>query len=462
MSAPQQATQSELGLTDQELFNRLGWFINLRWVAGLGCTVTILFARHGLAVEGLPMRELMGTVLFILVYNAFCALVAKVMYLSQSVSRHNIVLFANVQIGLDLLALTVLIHFGGGVENFFIVFYIFHMVIASELLSPTAAALQATFAAVLLNAVAWLEALGHIPHVHLHPVVPADLYRNRLFVFEVCAVLTATLYIVVYLASSISARLRQREHEIERANVDLRSLDKQRTYFTLKVSHELRAPLAAMQSLLKVVLTGHCGAVPPKQQELIQRAHDRTARLLTLVAELLRYSRLRSTDALAHREPVAISDLARKVTDLFAPMAEERRITLRTELGRAVVEGDEEALEELVTNLVSNAIRYSPEEGSVLVRTAQNGTDVRLEVSDTGIGIEPEELPQIFEEFHRSPRAREFAPQGTGLGMAIVKRVVDIHHGDVRVESTPGEGSSFHVVLPAARRSDRRGRRPAH
>ena len=450
MNAPQPATAPRLDLTDRELFYRLGWFINLRWLAGLGCTGVVFLARYVLRIR-LPMQKLVGAILFILVYNAFCALVAKVMYVSQRVSRRNTIVFANGQIALDLVALTLLIHFGGGVENLFLIFYIFHMVIASELLSPKNALLHATFAAVLINGVAWLEAFGAVPHVHLDRVVPPELYRNRFFVFEICFILTATLYITVYLATSISARLRERERELENANVELRSLDEQKSFFMRKVSHELRSPLAAIQTLLKVILTGHRGQLASQQQEMVQRADNRAGELLALVDELLRYSRLRHATRLERREPVAVSDLARKVVDLFTPMGEDRGIDLRAELGRAVVEGDEEGLEELITNLVSNAVRYTPRGGSVLVRTGGDGDRVQLEVSDTGIGIEPDQLPHIFEEFRRAPGEKHFTASGTGLGMAIATRVAEMHHGHIDVQSTPNKGTTFTVTLPSVR-----------
>jgi signal transduction histidine kinase len=101
-----------------------------------------------------------------------------------------------------------------------------------------------------------------------------------------------------------------------------------------------------------------------------------------------------------------------------------------------------------VTNLVSNAVRYTPEGGSVAVRTATDGERPRLEVSDTGIGIPEDELPHIFEEFYRGRQPREIFAHGTGLGMSIVRRVVDMHGGNIRVESTVGEGTRFTVTFP--------------
>lgn len=452
-SSPESATAPRLDLTDQELSYRLGWFIRLRWLAALGCLGMILLTRYVLRIH-IPLPKLVGGILFLLLYNAFCTLVSKVMHLSQSSSRRHIILFANAQIALDLIGLTLLLHFAGGVENFFFVFYVFHMVIASELLSSRNAVLQATLAAVLFNAVAWLEALDVIPHVHLERIVPPNLYRDEFFVLEVCCVLTATLYITVYLASSISSRLRQREHEIEDANENLRSLDRQKSFFMRKVSHELRSPLGAVQSLLKVILAGHRGPLAPEQARLIERADIRAGELIVLLDELLRYSRLRSAVRLESREPIALCGLTRKITDLFAPMCEEKKIELHTELNHALVEGDEEALEELVTNLVSNAVRYTPEGGTISVRTKRDGGRAELEVKDSGIGIEPNELPYVFEEFHRSPRAKKFARSGTGLGLAIVRRVTEMHGGQMGVQSTLGEGTTFTATLPALEPAD--------
>jgi signal transduction histidine kinase len=443
------ASPTPLELADQELLSRLGWFTNLRWLAAICCAGVVLCGRYVFRLD-LPMPELLAGVAFLLLYNTICVLVSRVTRLTQGVPRRRIILLANAQIALDLVALTTLLHFAGGVENLFLFFYVFHMVIASILLSTLNAALHATLAAALFNAVAWLEACGILPHVHLHPVVPDDLYRNGLFVFEVCFVLTVTLYITVYLASSIMRRLRQREREIQDAIGELRSLDLQKSFFMRKVSHELRSPLAAIQSLLQVILAGHRGSLEPGQAQLIQRADARAGELLILVNELLTYSRLRSASRLERREGVALSSVARKVVDLFAPMCDQKAIELTAEFGHAVVMGDDEALEELVSNLVSNAVRYTPQGGKIAVRTAMESGRVELEVRDTGIGIEPTELPHIFEEFHRTPRGKKFERTGTGLGLAIVRRVAEMHDGEVRVESTPDVGSTFRVSFPAS------------
>jgi two-component system phosphate regulon sensor histidine kinase PhoR len=126
-------------------------------------------------------------------------------------------------------------------------------------------------------------------------------------------------------------------------------------------------------------------------------------------------------------------------------------VNIRLELGSGLshIRGSDEELHRLVLNLLENAVIYTPEGGSVTIRTYQDKTNVALEISDTGIGIEKEEQPHIFENFYRTERARKHSSGGTGLGLSIVKRIVDLHGATIQVESQPGQGSCFRVSFPA-------------
>lgn len=446
-----------MSLAEQELFERVGWFIVLRWLAVLAASLTLVVAWYGLGLR-FAVRPLVTVLLSILFYNAVFALFAKVVRDRRTVTARLIVVFVNVQIAMDLVALALLIHFGGGVENFFIVFFVFHMIIASELLSPLNAYLQATLAAALVNGVCWLEYLGVIAHhglVGLFPVSGAGgpgLHRDGLYVFMVSSIITATLYISVYMASSIAARLRAREGDLERAYRRLQALDSEKSYFMRRAGHGLRSPLAAVQSLLRLVAEGFAGEAGERSRELINRAIRRTEQLIDLVNDLLRYSRLQAVNELETRQHVSLEALLADTVESLRPLADEKGLSLEVSAQPATVLGDPENLADLANNLISNAIKYTPAGGRVEVRLWQEGEWVRLDVSDTGIGIPPEALDYVFEEFYRAGNAKAVEPGGTGLGLAIAKRVVTVHGGSIWVTSEPGSGSTFSVRLPASER----------
>ena len=447
-----------MSLAEQELFERVGWFITLRWLAVLAAALTLVVAWYGLGLR-FSVRPLVTVILSVLFYNAVFALFAKVVQDRRTVTARLIVIFVNVQISMDLVALALLIHFGGGVENFFIMFFVFHMIIASELLSPRNAYLQATLGALLINGVFWLEYLGVFPHHGLAGLFRGagfsgftGLYRDGLYVLMVSSIITAMLYISVYMASSIAARLRAREGDLERAYRRLQALDSERTYFMRRAGHGLRSPLAAVQSLLRLVAEGFTGEAGERARQLIARAIRRTDQLIDLVNDLLRYSRLQAVSELEARQHVSLEALLTDTAESLQPLADEKGVSLEVSVEPATVLGDPEDLAEMASNLIGNAIKYTPAGGRVQVRLRPEGEWVRLEVSDTGIGIPPEALEYIFEEFYRAGNAKSVEPGGTGLGLAIVKRVVAVHHGSIWATSTPGAGSTFSVRLPASER----------
>ncbi len=178
------------------------------------------------------------------------------------------------------------------------------------------------------------------------------------------------------------------------------------------------------------------------------RAIRRTENMLDLIDDLLRYSRLQAAAIQEKPAPVDLAALARASADLFKAQADKKGIRLEVDAHPAAVRGVRDGLTDMINNLVSNAIRYTPRGGTVRVEVAEADSQAHLAVSDTGIGIPPDELPRIFDEFFRGERARETVPQGTGLGMTIVKRIVDMHGGRIEVVSGLGQGTTFRVALP--------------
>ncbi len=239
--------------------------------------------------------------------------------------------------------------------------------------------------------------------------------------------------------------------ENARAYEAVTAMSHERTWFMMKVAHNLRAPLAGMLSILEVVRDGYLGPVNDDQSEYLRRLDRRARTMLALVNELMALSRNRQRRdaATAAAEPAM---LARRVQRTFQDKAAERRITFQVRLPPDLpeVRGRLETVEQLLENLVSNAIKYTPPEGSVEVRFARANGTVRIEVSDTGIGIPAADRPKLFTEFFRAENAKAMDEIGTGLGLAIVKEIVDQLNGRIFMESEEGVGTIFVVHLPIA------------
>jgi signal transduction histidine kinase len=393
----------------------------------------------GLQVAVLPLY--LGCVL-LLAYNAVFWLFFRRLAARKSAPdwQHRAERLANVQIYLDLVLLTYLVYFSGGLENPFVFYYIFHMILSSILLPNRAAYLHAGFAVLLLGGLAAAEALGLLPRYPVpgfsaERLTPAVL-AGRLGAFA------STLFIAVYFTTTIVNRLRQREAELEEQ-------DRLKSRYVMTVSHDIQAGLSAVEGLLMAVLQGFTESVGSKTRELLGRASERTHLLLRFVRDLLDLSRMRA-EAGVEREQVHLAALIAGEAELYAEQMRAKKLEFRldNEAGDPVLNGNRTALAQLFDNLIGNAVRYTPAGGKVRVALSPAGNEVEVRVEDSGIGIAPEHLDRLFEDFYRAPNAKSFSESGTGLGLSIVKQSVQMHGGAVKVHSELGRGTRFTVTLP--------------
>lgn len=232
----------------------------------------------------------------------------------------------------------------------------------------------------------------------------------------------------------------------------LKRLERVRSDFIANVSHELRTPLTSIIGYLEALLDGAQDDAG-RREEFLRTMKAHADRLNALVADLLQLSQIESGEYRWRRETVDVAELARRSTELVAPLARRKQITLRGPDQTTGIEitADPEKLTEVLLNLLDNALKYTEDGGTVEVTVESGGGMAVIRVSDTGLGIPPADLERIFERFYRVDRARSRALGGTGLGLSIVKHIVDAHGGTVAVDSRLGRGSTFTVRLPLER-----------
>ncbi|MDP2955047.1 MAG: ATP-binding protein [Longimicrobiales bacterium] len=237
-------------------------------------------------------------------------------------------------------------------------------------------------------------------------------------------------------------------HELaERRTRELQDAVGELEAFTYSVSHDLRTHLVTLGGFSSILWSDHRSELSPKAQEFLQRIVAASRRMETFVLDLLRYGRV--TRATVHLEGVSLAQAVEAARGMLAGAIAERDAELVVETDLPEVEADRTLLEQVVQNLISNAMKFVPEERKpiVRVRTRLHEHHVRFEVEDNGIGIQPEEIPRAFKAFERLEPGRF---PGTGVGLTIVQKAVERMGGEVGVTSTPGEGSTFHVLLRAA------------
>ncbi len=457
------------------LMMRLRIFVRLRWFAILGVVIASLVASLGFHI-GFPTIPVYIICVFMVLYN----LVLRWQVRSLETERAGLVVhrartYSNIHIILDLVTLTVLLHFTGGIENPFIFFFVFHVIAASIVLPYRTVYMLATSAILMVMLLVGLEYAGIIPHHNLVGFMLPERYKELSRILAVLAALAMILYATTYMATAVSGELRKRQREVvqlresllqqrtgelEQASSEIAKLEEEKNRFLRFLSiaaHDLKAPLTAIQGFLWVMVGGYAGELTDKQRNMLERSTRRISELLNLISDLLDIPRIETGQIIPEMKEVSLRQVVRNCLQDQRKLAREKGITLRVELPQSLpnIHGSSPRLQQVITNLVGNAINYTPE-GVVTLRVEERDNSIQVEVMDTGIGIPPDDLPQVFDDFFR---ASNVEVKGTGLGLSIVKRIVEAHGGRIRCESPcPGtdKGSKFTFTLPKIRKGKRR------
>jgi two-component system, OmpR family, phosphate regulon sensor histidine kinase PhoR len=233
---------------------------------------------------------------------------------------------------------------------------------------------------------------------------------------------------------------------------ELKEIDKVKSQFVSMVAHELRAPLAAIEGWLDVVLSGAAGNDEAQTRKWLGRAKGRAHSLLELVNDLLVFNRMDAGRVAQDLEPLDLNELISATTEFLSQRAAEAEVTLELKLPADLspVLADKNDMERLFTNLIDNGIKYNKAGGNVTITAEEVDGVVRIAVTDTGIGIAEDDLPRLCEDFFRVENKFTKKIHGTGLGLAIATKIVTSHNGRLDIESRLGEGSTFTVSLPRA------------
>jgi len=228
------------------------------------------------------------------------------------------------------------------------------------------------------------------------------------------------------------------------------AMDKLRDDFLSMVSHELKAPLSSLLMQISVVVDGLAGELSAKQSDLLGKAKEKTKGMITLVNDILDYRRIQEGKSIQKIAHLDLAEILKRTVELMRLSAEEKGITMTCEIPESLPSfaGDRGGMEAVFVNLISNAIKYTPKGGDVNVTLDKAGRDIRFKVADNGMGIPSGDMDRIFEKFYRIKTEETRSISGSGLGLSIVKGIVEAHRGTIRAESKVGKGTTFSVSLP--------------
>ncbi len=245
-------------------------------------------------------------------------------------------------------------------------------------------------------------------------------------------------------------RIEETNRELRDTNVQLTKAGRAKSEFLANVSHELRTPLNSVIGFSELLEDRSSGVLTERQRELVGDIKESGEHLLSLINDILDLSKIEAAKMELHRVPVELEGLLRGCVAMIRPQADKKRLTVTTRCGEdvRVAELDPGMFRSVLVNLLSNAVKFTPEGGSIRVNAIREGRGVWVEVQDSGIGISEEDQERVFRQFYQvdSSYSREY--QGTGLGLALVMRMVELHGGTVRLESKRGEGALFRCSFP--------------
>lgn len=468
---------------------RLRWFIRLRWVFVLAA-FAVLALEHlvianvrrpwqlGMLVTGVAVINLLWTAA-----SRFLQAHFRQADADQVSAIASARVFAIAQVTIDLVLLTLILRFTGGIENPMMLFYVFHIAIGALLLTKWQATLQALWAVILFAGLCLGELSGALsPHYSfLSGVESPGWYADAHFVIVGTIVHACGVFGVLYFTLQIAARLDKRDRQLRVANEALRQSQKaiqdlqtRRSRFMQTAAHQLKSPLAVIQTLASLIRDEivPLDNIEPTTEKIVQRCRDGIGQ----VTELLTLARVQEASPERHQE--ALANLAEVVSDLcrrHRTVAQSKDVMLTWQLPEDPdlwVSVDPRDANDCIANLIENAIKYTPGPGSVSVKvgriksrrprhnasTPRPRSYVYVSVRDTGIGIEPDALPKsgsgdrgsLFDAFRRGNSAVAAGIPGTGLGLSIVREVVERAGGRIIAYSRLGKGSTFTVLFPCA------------
>src|SRR4030042_75908 len=464
---PEQEKTADYSPEERALILRLSVYVNMRWLA-IPCIVIATVVASMVFHICFPTLPVYIICVVIACYNFFLFRLTQGLKKQRSeLVIRRAELYGNAQVIFDLVVLTVLLHFTGGIENPFIFMYIIHTSAAAIFLSKRWAYGLTTLAMAMITLLVFLEYFGLIPHVNLEGFVAPDRYKELSRVVAVLVSLITLAYAFDYVVTAIVGELRRRQREVvklkdqllEQRTMELaqssgevvKLVEERHRFvrFLSVVAHDLQSPLVATQSLLSYIVDGYTGEITDGQKDLMQRGIRRIDGLLTLITDLLDIPRIEAGQLSREMREISMNEVVIQATDGLDKLARQKGIALKVELPQSSpkVYASNRRLQQVVTNLVSNAINYT-RDGTVFVKVQDSDSEVRFEVIDTGIGIPPDDLPRLFDDFFRGSNV---GAKGTGLGLSISKRIIEAHGGRIWAESPAsetGKGSKFTFTLP--------------
>ena len=412
-------------------------YARFRWMA-IFLIISILLYLKYIAEFNVPFFPLLLIVLFGIVYQTFYFFI----FPRYKIFSEQITFFTYFSGTIDFIFISLLIHFTGGVESPFILFYLLELIAISIFGFTVLAYLLAIEGTLLYIINCLLEAFFVIPHYRMSDL-SGTLFLNFNYIFSMTFALFVTCGLLIYMTSYLTDKLIEKEKKIE-------ELSNAQVDFMHQVMHETKSPLTSIIGYTDVLLKGSLGEISKEQKDPLHIIKRQSKRILNMTEDLLDLARIESGRAIIEKKLTSITELIERTVEEIKPQLDEKKLELIQEITSNLpqVSIDENMILEVLMNLLSNAIKFSKPNGKIFISTQSLGREIQISVRDEGLGIDSEDLPHIFEKFHRASKEAA-AVKGTGLGLALSKSIVEAHGGRIwAVSGGRNKGAVFHFTLP--------------
>jgi signal transduction histidine kinase len=436
------------------------WFIKLRYGIVVLLTAFLFLTTFIFKIDYSETQLIAGLIIIasILFYNVVLHRARK--YVRFDVARFNPLYLSLFQMVLDLIALLMLVYFTGGIESPLYMQFVFLVIIGSLILPGM---LVYTMAAVFVLSFAALTALEHyqvIAHHSIDGLLNFPLYNNPYYVGAFLFTFTFMILTSVYLANGMARQLYKREKDLVDSMKKINAAEKEKQKYIMGIVHEIKTPIVAVASYIDIILQKFLGPIDETVEEKLVRAKHRTEEGIQMINDVLNVSKLTLYDQF-DEEDVELSEIISGVLKRRKAYADAHLVKINlydVRNKKDMIKGDKFLLDIAVSNLVGNSIKYGVDGGAVEVILNSDSKNIIIEVCDDGVGIPENDLPKIFNDFYRATNVKKIIAEGSGLGLSVVKRIVDRHGGTIKAKS-PGRlakkdfpGTCFTIELPFERK----------
>ena len=432
------------------------FFVKLRYIA-----VIMLFLFNFLLEEVIDLhftdeqhQLILILTLFLLIYNMLIHFARK--FLKNIPMTFNPLHLSLLQIVVDLTILIILVYITGGIESPLKLFLIFHIIIGSLILPGYVIYIITSLTILMMTSISYLEYHAYIPHFGFGGLYETPLFDNPQYVLMRLITLGLMMFISAFLTNRIAHQLYSQEKQLMDALDEINKSEVRKQKYIMGVVHEIKTPIAATKSLLTLIIDGFVGEVAQPIKEKLNRAIIRSTESLGMINNILRISRLRLIDEKISEE-VNIYNLVNELLEENKERLNEKSISvIKESIGhrKRKIKGDKFLLQLAISNIISNAIKYSNNNGKIQITIKYMDEFLELSVCDDGIGVKEVELDKIFENYYRVKNIEAEYQEGAGVGLSLVREIVYQHRGEI-IATSPSPigtverpGTCFIVKLP--------------